>query len=417
MLEPEDLDRRMEARRAAARARRRRQVARRRAVAFAVLVLALVAAVRVVAGDAPPATTQVGTTPATSAGTGAGDGRTGTGEAPADTSEEPPATQPGPPRGTVTFAAVGDTVLGNTPVSLPPSPATYLDAMAPALADADVVFGNYEGTFTDATASKCGSDSTSCFAFRTPPAFARHLARDGFDVLSVANNHAFDFWDQGFADTRRAIRRAGMQPVGAPGESIVLRAGDIRVGVVAFATYPTYANLLDTAAARRLIERAVARSDVTMLSMHVGAEGTEATHVTGAEEVYVGENRGNPQAFARMAVDLGVDLVVGHGPHVVRGMELYRRRLIAYSLGNFAGYENFSTDGILALGVVLRARLAADGRFLGGRIISTRQSSEGRPAIDPAGEAAALVEQLSQADFGPRAVRVGAGGRIAPPRR
>jgi poly-gamma-glutamate capsule biosynthesis protein CapA/YwtB (metallophosphatase superfamily) len=85
------------------------------------------------------------------------------------------------------------------------------------------------------------------------------------------------------------------------------------------APYSDTASLLDLPAARVLIEHADALADIVVVAIHAGAEGTDAEHVTGSEESYVGEDRGDPEAFAHMAVDAGADLVLGSGPHVLRG--------------------------------------------------------------------------------------------------
>jgi poly-gamma-glutamate capsule biosynthesis protein CapA/YwtB (metallophosphatase superfamily) len=306
-------------------------------------------------------------------------------------------------------------MLGTTP-TLPPSPGTYLARMRAALSG-DVVFGNLEGTLTDATASKCGSaPSSSCFAFRAPPEFARDLRRAGFTVLSNANNHSYDFGAAGEDDTVRALHRAGISQTGLPGEITTVRAGGFQIAFLGFAPYPNTASLIDLRAARSLIHRAAQKADLVVCAMHAGAEGTSALHVTGAEETYLGEDRGNPEAFAHMAVRAGADLVLGSGPHVLRGMELYRGRLIAYSLGNFAGYHNFTLEGVLGESVVLRVTLAADGRFRSGRIVSVRLADPGQPVPDPSGAAASLVAQLSRADLGARGVRVGPGGTLRAPR-
>ena len=151
--------------------------------------------------------------------------------------------------------------------------------------------------------------------------------------------------------------------------------------------------------------------------MHAGAEGSSAVHVTGFEEHFAGEDRGNPQAFAHAAVDAGADLVIASGPHVLRGMEFYHRRLIAYSLGNFAGYHNFSDGGDLSLSAILRVTLAKDGSFGGGRLVSLRLSPEGRPGPDPSHAALELVASLSRADFGRRAARFWPSGIIRRPGR
>ena len=81
--------------------------------------------------------------------------------------------------------------------------------------------------------------------------------------------------------------------------------------------------------------------------------------------MYLGADRGDMYAFAHAVVDAGADLVVGHGPHVPRGMEVYKDRLIAYSLGNFATYGAFNLKGVNGLGLVLEAKLAEHGTTLG----------------------------------------------------
>jgi poly-gamma-glutamate capsule biosynthesis protein CapA/YwtB (metallophosphatase superfamily) len=323
----------------------------------------------------------------------------------------PPAPPPGRP--TISIAAVGDTMLGSTP-ELPPSPGTYLAAMRADLRG-DIVFGNLEGTLTDATTSKCKPKAKDCFAFRVPPEFASDLRAAGFTVMNNANNHSYDFGAAGRADTVEALHAAGIAQTGLPGEITVVHAGGLRVAILGFAPYSATASLLDLATARALIRQADARTDIVIVAIHAGAEGTAAQHVTGAEESYVGEDRGNAAAFAHMAVDAGADLVIGSGPHVLRGMELYHGRLIAYSLGNFAGYHNFGLDGVLGDSAVLHVRLTAKGAFHSGRIASVRLVDAGMPEPDPAGTGAQLVAQLSRDDLGSRAIRVTPAGRIAPP--
>ena len=331
------------------------------------------------------------------------------------TTETTTTTPPPPPPDprTVSIAAVGDTMLGSTP-ELPPSPSTYLAAMRADL-HADIVFGNLEGTLTDATTSKCKPKAKDCFAFRAPPDFASDLHAAGFTVMNNANNHSYDFGAAGQADTVRALHAAGIAQTGLPGQITVVHPGGVRVAMLGFAPYSDTASLLDLPAARALIQRAAELADIVVVAIHAGAEGTGAQHVTGAEESYVGEDRGDPEAFAHMAVDAGADLVLGSGPHVLRGMEMYRGRLIAYSLGNFAGYHNFGLDGALADSAVLHVKLTAKGAFRSGRIASVRLVDAGMPEPDPAGTGAQLIARLSRDDLGSGAVRVTPAGRIAPP--
>lgn len=314
----------------------------------------------------------------------------------------------------VKISAVGDTMLGSTP-TLPPSPETYFKSVAKQLTG-DIVFGNLEGTLTNVSESpKCEAGSTDCFAFRAPPDFAQDLRSAGFTVMSDANNHSFDFGQGGEDETVRALHGAGIAQTGLLNEVTIVHADGRRVAFLGFAPYSNTASLTDLTAARDLIKLASKRADIVVCAIHAGAEGSEAQHVTGEEEIYLGEDRGNAEEFAHMAIDAGADLILGSGPHVLRGMEIYRQRLIAYSLGNFSGYHNFTLEGPLGDSVVLHATLAGDGRLRGARLASVQLVEEGHPVPDPSHTGADLVSALSQEDFGASAVRVSPTGRIKAP--
>jgi poly-gamma-glutamate capsule biosynthesis protein CapA/YwtB (metallophosphatase superfamily) len=172
---------------------------------------------------------------------------------------------------TVTLSAVGDSELGKTP-QLPSDPDAYFNPVRAALA-APIVFGNLEGTLTDATTSKCGSKSTQCNAFRVPPSYASVYANAGFTVLNAANNHSDDFGAQGLASTTTALRAAGITQAGLTGEIGVVREGTLRVAFVDFAPYVLTNDMLNLSSARQLIVRAKSMADVVVVYMHSGAEG------------------------------------------------------------------------------------------------------------------------------------------------
>ena len=315
----------------------------------------------------------------------------------------------------VTIAAVGDTMLGDTP-DLPADPGTYLAPVHRTLASgAQIVFGNLEGTLTTATTSKCGAagPKQDCFAFKDPPRYVRYLKRAGFTILNDANNHSFDFGAAGQAQTVRTIHAAGLAQTGLPGEITVVRANGIKVAFAAFAPYDYDANLLDLPAARALIRQATREAPIVVVYMHAGAEGADADHVTGHEEYYLGEDRGNAEAFAHMAIDSGASLVIASGPHVLRGMQFYRGHLIAYSLGNFAGYEDFGLSGDLDMSVILHVTLSATGGFERARLYPIQFEDEGQPF--PGGGSVAFIARLSAEDFGPTAARILPSGVITAP--
>jgi hypothetical protein len=341
---------------------------------------------------------------------------------PTPRADEAPRSPPAPPA-PITFAAVGDVMLGSTFPDetgglLPPEDGRNLLAeVTPVLRGADVAFANLEGPLVDAgTSEKCArSKPGRCYAFRVPTRYGKHLAAAGVDVVSLANNHVGDFGDAGRASTRATLEPLGIRYAGAPGEVARLEVRGTRIALVAFSTSAGTNDVRDLAEAARVVADAGRDADVVVVSFHGGAEGAERQHVPPGREEFLGEDRGDLRAFARAVVEAGADLVIGHGPHVVRGMEVVRDRLVAYSLGNFATYGGFNLSGPNGLSLVLEVRLAADGTFLGGRLHPARQERPGGPRIDPSGAVIPIVRRLSQEDFGASAVQVADDGNIGPP--
>lgn len=318
-------------------------------------------------------------------------------------------TAPKVPPGVVTIAATGDIVMGSAP-NLPADGGRSFFSDVEADLAGDVVLGNLEGTLSTGGASKCGRGSTNCFAFQTPPSYAQRLVDAGFTVMNLANNHAYDFGESGLRQTISALDRVRLLHTGRPGQVTVQQVGQLRVALVGFASYPWAASLTDVPAARRLVRRAAGAADVVIVTMHAGAEGAARQHVRRGTERFLGENRGDVVRFSHAVVDAGADLVVGHGPHVLRGMEWYRGRLIAYSLGNFGGYKVFALGGPLSTSAILRVILRGDGTFETGRIVPTMLAGKGVPALDPAEAAHGVVRTLSRQDFGARAVKISRDG-------
>jgi hypothetical protein len=162
-----------------------------------------------------------------------------------------------------------------------------------------------------------------------------------------------------------------------------------------------------------LVIAADKRADIVVVSFHGGAEGTGAQNVPKRTEIYAGERRGDLPAFAHAVIDAGADLVLGHGPHVMRGMEIYKDRLINYSLGNFCTYGWFQLVDELGLTMVLETELAPDGKFISGKIHAAKQDGRGIPVLDPSGEAIRVVRNLSTVDFGLNAPKIADDGTIS----
>jgi poly-gamma-glutamate capsule biosynthesis protein CapA/YwtB (metallophosphatase superfamily) len=190
----------------------------------------------------------------------------------------------------------------------------------------------------------------------------------------------------------------------------------VRVAFVGFASYSWSGPLNDPGGVRDLVGRAKDRADLVVVAFHGGAEGSDAQHVPRGDETYLGEDRGDLRRFARTAIDAGADLVVGSGPHVIRGMEFYKGHLIAYSAGNFVGYGGvFGLAGPTAVSYILQVTLRSDGRFRSGRIVPTLLNGSGIAEHDSSGQAISLVRSLTADDFPSTGARIGESGAIRLP--
>jgi len=333
--------------------------------------------------------------------------------------------------GPITIAAVGDIMLASPFPNESRMPVKdgvdLLKDVAPVLSAADIAFGNMEAPIVDdGVSEKCPEPKpvppgqppapVRCFAFRMPTRYAKHLKTAGFDVLSVANNHASDFGEAGRASTRRTLDAFDIKHAGSDRTRFSTAYLEVKGRTVAFIGFAHNAispNVNELEAARRFVTEADRKADIVVVSFHGGAEGLGAQNVPRSTELFLGEKRGNLRLFARTVIDAGADLVLGHGPHVLRGMEIYKDRLIAYSLGNFATYGWFKLQAETALTVVLEVDLNADGEFISGKIHSAKQEGLGVPVLDKTGAAVKKMRALSATDFGISAPKIANDGAVS----
>ena len=253
--------------------------------------------------------------------------------------------------GLLTVVAVGDIMLGGTArPELKLYGYDYPFARVKDVLRGDVVFGNLEGPLTNR-----GTAHAKQYVFRSPPAIvAPALARAGFNVVSLANNHSMDYGVDGLRDTVEALARNGIGYAGA-GENLtaarrpaLIQVNGVRVAVLAYSlTFPEefWASAARPGAGfgherhvRADVAAARERADIVLVSFHWGQEGST-------------ELRDYQRKLGHAAVEAGAAAVIGHHPHVLQGVERYRDGVILYSLGNFVfgSYSATATRSAIAV--------------------------------------------------------------------
>jgi hypothetical protein len=307
---------------------------------------------------------------------------------------------------TLTVIGVGDLMMGTdypSAIYLPPGNdcKPLLNDVNAVLRDADITFGNLEGTFAGdiGNPKKC-KDTTKCFVFRMPDHYVHCLVEGGFDMVSIANNHANDFGASGKRQTEWVLESHGIAYAGSYTSPAVIVVKDgIRYGLIAFAPNLGCYGLDDLDAAAWMVDSLRQRCDILIVSFHGGAEGADHQHVTRRNEMYLGAGRGNVYAFAHRVIDSGADIVFGHGPHVTRAVEIYKDRFIIYSLGNFCTYRRFNLRGPNGIAPIIKVQVTPAGRFLKGEIIPVNQPGSGGVSLDPRKRVISKLQELTRTDF------------------
>jgi poly-gamma-glutamate capsule biosynthesis protein CapA/YwtB (metallophosphatase superfamily) len=284
-------------------------------------------------------------------------------------------------RSLVTLLFVGDVMLSRSVGDLMVAKQDWFwpfERIASVTAAADLTFGNLETTI-----STRGTVGGCTYCFRADPRAAAGLARAGFDVMSVANNHIWDYGAQAFTDTLLALSTSDISYVGGGRDIIEARTGVVRTVNGTRVGYLAYTDLLSTSVqagptspgvdlfdADRMREDIAlmrGRADVVIVSFHGGTE-YETTHNDSQERIYRG------------AIDDGADLVIGSHPHVVQEVDHYKDSWIAYSLGNFVFDQNFSPETMQGL---MLSVLVEDGRIVAVTQVPIAISRQYQPAVLP----------------------------------
>ncbi len=272
------------------------------------------------------------------------------------------------------------------------------------LTGADIVFGNLEGAIISEGIKpvKCSDTSRAlgrCYEFGMPDFLAPSLVQMGFTLLNLDNNHSEDYGDAAYLFTIKKLSE--LKIISLPKKDYrIIKQKDKTLAFIPFGYSGNSFSINDIEKAKEIVKAVDAIADIVIVSFHGGAEGKNAQYVTKINEKFLDEDRGNVYKFSHSVIDAGADLVLGHGPHVLRALELYDGKLIAYSLGNFLTYGNVSISGVSGISCILDVYVdEVSGEFLRGKIIPVIQIPPGVPVYDEKENGIKIIKQLTSTDF------------------
>jgi poly-gamma-glutamate capsule biosynthesis protein CapA/YwtB (metallophosphatase superfamily) len=318
---------------------------------------------------------------------------------------------------TISIIGVGDIMLGTNYPSTQYLPRNQgknlMNEVNHILTDADITFGNLEGTILDK--GKTIKNCKNCYAFRMPEFLTDNLITAGFDVMSIANNHVRDFGQTGINNTMRVLEKLGIYAAGIENklESVTFEKEGVKYGFAAFAPNIGTVKITNIPHAEEIVRQLAKTSDIVIVSFHGGAEGTAHQRVKRKTEIFYGENRGNVHQFSHAVIDAGADIVFGHGPHVTRAVEVYNDRFIAYSLGNFCTYGRFSLRGETKIAPIIKVNVDRQGRFIEAKITPIVQIKNDRVKIDTSKRAISTIQRLTRLDKFDHNIRISNDGLIS----
>lgn len=313
---------------------------------------------------------------------------------------------------TISFSIVGDMMVGSSYPSASFLPTeeegNILQYAMPLLQQTDLRIGNLESVVSDSAKVFKNCGSSQCFAFRTPYRCAMWYKEAGFEYLNLANNHSFDFGMKGVTHTLQFLDSNNIKTSGVPQHRFdTLTVRGTRIGFVSFAPHSNCLDMNDDSLVKAMIAEVRPLCDLLVVFFHGGGEGSGRTHTPRGREFFLGQNRGDVRHFSHLCIDEGADLVIGSGPHVVRGMDTYKGKLIAYSLGNFATYHQFNLKYPNNIAPLLQVKITSEGKLVDHKVFSFLQEGEGIPKPDTTLKAFKMIRALSVEDFKYSAVEAG----------
>ena len=317
------------------------------------------------------------------------------------------------------LTAVGDIMIGtNYPseIYLPPNDGTgFFDSVTEILNKSDITFGNLEGVIMSENISprKRCKKPENCYVFKMPDNYVNHIKKAGFNLLSIANNHINDFGPKGVLNTTKLLDQSEISYAGTlSNPTTIINFKDLKIGFCAFSPNYGTVNVNDLKNAKKIVSDLNGKVDIVIVSFHAGGEGENFQHISNKNEIYLGENRGNPYLFARQMIDEGADIILGHGPHVTRAIDIYKNKFIAYSLGNFATYGRFNLRRPKGISPIVEIKFDGKGDFISGKITSIKLINRGIPVIDNKNSALKVIKDLVKEDLPNSTIKISDNGEF-----
>jgi len=259
------------------------------------------------------------------------------------------------------------------------------------------VFGNLEGVITTKKVSRKKYIPGRSYAFRFPPETAQLLKDSGFNAVTLANNHALDFGEDGLDEGVKLLKNAGVTPSGyQKGGYQIISMGGKRIALIGFGFYTYQNSILDIEAAESLIKSAKQESDLVVVSMHGGTEGEGAIYLKDGPEFFLNEPRGDLRKFAQKSIASGADIIFGHGPHVVRGAECVGGKPVLYSVGNYVSAGGLSVKNLSAVATLGEFIYDDNLNLVGLRLLPASYDEIKFPQYDSSGKGVLLTNYLSK---------------------
>lgn len=178
----------------------------------------------------------------------------------------------------------------------------------------DLTIVNLEGTFTNASVK-----AVKTYNFKSSPDFVKVLTTGSIEAVNISNNHIYDYLNQGFDDTKKTLSGAGVNYFGE-GNKYIAEIKGVKFGFLGYAAFEENSTFLKQL--KNDISELKAQGCIVIINFHFGIEGSYTPNQT-------------QKNIAHYAVDNGADIIIGHHPHVIEGIEKYKNKIICYSLGNF----------------------------------------------------------------------------------